>query len=103
LAARVPLRRDAYLPEWSTTTYWPAKAGWQQVQRPGQAAQWFYVFEERAWQGPEAQRRAQSALRWLASTMSSPSTQTSQTNWSAGWFFVLFVLAAGFLWLEEKL
>ncbi|HLK98908.1 MAG TPA: hypothetical protein VK364_14150, partial [Hymenobacter sp.] len=53
LIARMPLLQDSRLPEWSTATFWPTKAGWHQVQRPGQAAQWFYVFDHSAWQGPE--------------------------------------------------
>jgi len=101
--ARMPLLQDARLPEWSTATLWPPKAGWQQVQRPGQAAQWFYVFDDSAWQGPEVMRRAQSMLLRLGSAASASAVQAVSTPWPIGWFFALFVLATGFLWLEEKL
>jgi hypothetical protein len=100
--ARLALRQDALLPEWSTATYWPARPGWQQLQRPGRPAQWLYIFDAQNWQGPEARRRAADAPTLAASGRAAAPAQV-QVAWPAGWFVVLFVLAAGFLWLEEKL
>lgn len=101
--ARLPLRQDPELPEWSTATYWPSTVGWQQIQLSGQPTQWFYVFAPADWQGPEVQRRAQSAFPWLTSAATPlPALQRSEP-WPLEWFFALFLLAAGFLWLEEKL
>jgi hypothetical protein len=100
---RLPLQQDAELPEWSTATYWPNAAGWKQAQVAGQPAQWFYVFNEHDWLGPETRRWEQAALPWLTgATQPLPALQHQQP-WPVGWFFALFVLAAGFLWLEEKL
>lgn len=101
--ARLPLQQDIRLPEWSTATYWPTQAGWQQAQLPGQPAQWFYVFQEADWQGPELVRRASAEASWLASGSGQQRTLQVAEPWPAGWFFLLFLLAAGFLWLEEKL
>ncbi|MDF7809855.1 hypothetical protein [Hymenobacter sp. YC55] len=101
--ARLPLQQDPALPEWSTTTYWPTAPGWHQLQLSGQPTQWFYVFAASDWQGPELQRRSQSAIPWLT-TAAEPLPALERTEpWPVGWFFALFVLAAGFLWLEEKL
>ncbi len=102
--ARLPLRQDPQMPEWHTATYWPISAGWQQLQRPGQAAQWLYVFGQQDWQGPEAQQRAELAKTWRT-TVASPATAVAEVAvaWPVGWFVALFMLAAGFLWLEEKL
>jgi hypothetical protein len=100
--ARLALRQDALLPEWSTATYWPTQSGWQQLQRPRQQAQWLYVFGAPDWQGPEALRRA-AALPKPATITSTLEPTQRQVAWPAGWFVALFVLAAGFLWLEEKL
>ncbi|WP_375436273.1 hypothetical protein [uncultured Hymenobacter sp.] len=101
--ARLPLQQDPALPEWSTATYWPTAPGWHQIQLSGQPTQWFYVFANSDWQGPELQRRSQSAISWLTSAAKPlPALQRAEP-WPIGWFFGLFVLAAGFLWLEEKL
>lgn len=103
ILARLALRQDALLPEWSTATYWPARAGWQQLERPGQPAQWLYIFGSQDWQGPEALRRraAVQPAQTTARQISAPAQV--MVAWPAGWFVALFVAAAGFLWLEEKL
>ncbi|MBO0357661.1 hypothetical protein J0X19_06865 [Hymenobacter sp. BT186] len=102
-SARLPLQQDTELPEWSTATYWPGAAGWQQVQVAGQPAQWLYVFGEQEWLGPETQRWEQAAQPWLAGATQPLPALARKEPWPAAWFFALFVLAAGFLWLEEKL
>ena len=101
--AQLPLWQDTELPEWTTATYWPNATGWHQVQLAGQLPQWFYVFSDHDWQGPETQLRQQAALPWITSdTVTLPALLRLEL-WPAWWFCALFVLAAGFLWLEEKL
>lgn len=102
---RLALRQNTRLPEWSTAQFWPAVAGWHQVRGPGRTAHNFYVFPATAWFGPELQERLQAAAQ-RATPLIASSTQaveTVQRPWPAAWFFVLFLLAAGYLWLEEKL
>lgn len=110
LAGGVPvalaLAQDTRLPEWSTAHYWPTGAGWHQVQGPGRTTHSFYVYDSAAWRGPEqlAAEQALAARAALASTQAlGAATTTVSQPWPAGWFFGLFLLAAGFLWLEEKL
>jgi hypothetical protein len=102
-STQLPLQQDAELPEWSTATYWPTATGWHQVQVAGQAAQWLYVFGEQDWLGPETQRWEQAAQPWLAGATQPLPALVRTEPWPVAWFFALFVLAAGFLWLEEKL
>lgn len=105
-AVALALAQDTRLPEWSTAEYWPAVAGWHQVHGPGRAVHSFYVYDSAAWRGPElwarqqalAQRGALFGLGVAASAIT-----TVPQPWPVGWFFGLFLLAAGFLWLEEKL
>ncbi|MBC6700401.1 hypothetical protein [Hymenobacter sp. BT190] len=101
--AQLPLRQDALLPEWHTAMYWPTRTGWQQLQRPGQAAQWLYIFGSQNWQGPEALRRVAAARPWRVASYLPAIPTHVQVAWPAGWFVALFIVAAGFLWLEEKL
>lgn len=98
-AVRLPMQQDTRLPEWSTGQFWPAAAGWHQVQGPGATRQWFYVFAPTAWQATE--REAYQAPTAVATDNLPPAT--TRQPWAVGWFVALFVLAAGTLWLEEKL
>ncbi|AWM32808.1 hypothetical protein DDQ68_08455 [Hymenobacter nivis] len=101
----LPLRQDPRLPEWSTALFWPAAAGWHQVQGPGKTSFSFYVFGPDDWQGPEAQQRQLAAAQRASAAPGPAATAPGavQEPWPAGWFFGLFLLAAGYLWLEEKL
>ncbi len=102
---RVALRQDPRLPEWSTAQLWARDAGWHQVRGPGKTTHSFYVFPDSAWQGPEWQER-QQALRLRSSVTRAAAAlppETVRVPWPAAWFFGLFLLAAGYLWLEEKL
>ncbi|WP_035561724.1 hypothetical protein [Hymenobacter sp. IS2118] len=104
VAVRLALRQDSRLPEWSTGLFWPSAAGWHQVRGPGRTVHSFYVFPDSAWQGPELQQRQQAVTQYAAQAQAAPQpTDTIQVPWPAAWFFGLFLLAAGYLWLEEKL
>jgi hypothetical protein len=104
VAVELALAQDLRLPEWSTAQYWPRTAGWHQVQGPGRTAYNFFVFDSAAWHGPELAERQQALLQHLGTSKPSNSAAgTVQEPWPVMWFFGLFLLAAGFLWLEEKL
>ncbi len=107
-SARLGLAQDPRLPEWRTAPYWPAVSGWHEVRGPGVAVRHFYVFDSAAWAGPEQTVRQQAlaarAARLRQGVASrSDALETVRQPWPVGWFFGLFLLAAGFLWLEEKL
>ena len=104
-AVALALAQDTRLPEWSTAQYWPATAGWHQVRGPGRTVHSFFVYDSAAWRGPEllARQQALAARGTLASPGLATAATAVQQPWPAGWFFGLFLLAAGFLWLEEKL
>lgn len=101
------LRQDTRLPEWSTAQFWPLAAGWQAVQGPGRAVYHFYVYPAGAWAGPELLERQQALASYNASiakaSATAPAAVMITESWPTGWFFGLFLLAAGYLWLEEKL
>ena len=106
-AVRLALRQDTRLPEWSTARFWPGTAGWHQVRGPGRISHNFYVYPSTAWPGPEWEQRQQAVAQLGTETQTSKAVGTTQDTvaepWPAGWFFGLFLLAAGYLWLEEKL
>lgn len=104
-AVPLALAQDTRLPEWSTAQYWPARAGWHQLRGPGRTVHSFYVYDSAAWRGPEllARQQALTERATRLGAVASATTTTVPQSWPAGWFFGLFLLAAGFLWLEEKL
>ncbi|UYZ62020.1 hypothetical protein [Hymenobacter weizhouensis] len=105
-SVRLALRQDEAVPEWATATFWPAVSGWHEV-RLGTSSQWFYVFGEADWRGPEQQARSAAARGWQS--VAPPSTPTAavvppaRTYWPRWVGFLVFLAAAGLLWLEEKL
>jgi hypothetical protein len=104
-AVALALAQDTRLPEWSTALYWPATPGWHQVRGPGRTAYNFYVYDSAAWRGPARQAAAQALAARPVLTGSAQGAETSGVPqpWPAGWFFGAFLVAAGFLWVEEKL
>ena len=102
-AVQLPLAQDPRLPEWRTAQYWPSRAGWHQVQGPGATTHNFYVFDAASWRGPELAERAQALAARPTPARIASARYSVRVPWPAGWFFGLFLLAAGFLWLEEKL
>jgi hypothetical protein len=103
-AVQLALAQDTRLPEWRTAQYWPGAAGWHRVQGPGRIGYNFFVFDSAAWRGLElAERRQALAQRLVAAAPSHRPADSERQPWPAMWFFSLFVLATGFLWLEEKL
>jgi hypothetical protein len=102
-AAALALAQDTRLPEWRTAQYWPGTAGWHEVRGPGGVRYRFFVFDSVAWRGPELAERAQALARRARPAAVLAASGATRQPWPAGWFFGLFLLAAGFLWLEEKL
>ena len=103
-AGQLALAQDSRLPEWHTAQFWPGRAGWHEVRGPGSARYQFFVYDSAAWRGPElAERQRALAGRPVARRPGGEAPGSTRQPWSAGWFFSLFLLAAGFLWLEEKL
>ncbi len=105
-AVRLALRQDSRLPEWSTAQFWPGAPGWYRLSGPGRAVFNFYVYPAAAWPGPEQQARQYATAQLAAAAMAVPTATAADATaepWPTGWFFGLFLLAVGYLWLEEKL
>ncbi|MFN3386122.1 MAG: hypothetical protein ACK42Y_05990 [Candidatus Thermochlorobacter sp.] len=91
------------------TVFWPREQGWHRIWRigePDSAAVAFYVHTSSEWL---SYRRAQmqSATRNFAQMQEQRSFQTDVAEVRRAvpqwWFFVLFVIAAGYLWAERQL
>ena len=100
------LKQAALVPYQYAGVYWPRQAGWHSVRTAGQAPFTFYVFGEADWQARQQAYRRTQTLAWLAEQ--EPRSRPAAVPLAPVpvlpiYFFLLFLVAAGFLWLEEKL
>ena len=86
--------------------YWPLQSGWQHLNINNQT-QHFFVFGNENWQALKATQRITHNLAYASSHPSSnalaETTVLTQKPISKWWFFMAFVIAAGFLWAESRL
>lgn len=100
----LPLREDVVIDSYWTTSFWATQPGWHAVTSPTDSTTTnFYVFKSNQWQGVRS-----SALQTLNSVHESTYANESETaivetkQISSVWFFIFFLLSAGFLWLVPK-
>jgi len=102
----VYFRQDASLAERFQTTFWPDSTGWYTFKTEQGIPHWFYVFGPKDWKTVQQSRRREATLAKTTLKTGERVAQTamdSQEEMSAIWFFLLFLISSGFLWLEEKL
>lgn len=105
-SVNIPLREHMVIDKYWKSATWPMQTGWHQLLSPiDSGAMNFYVSDAGAWQALRAatlQRANQIGLTNNSSVVSATESKSYQLI-NPIWFFVLFVLAAGFLWLAPKL
>lgn len=102
----LPLQQDPVLPHRFTGTFWPREAGWHQVKKRNGPPTYFYVYPDSIWQTARQHKLMQQNRDFAQNQSINPAA--GKIIWqeepvSPVWFFGLFLLAAGFLWVEEKL
>ncbi|GAB3824520.1 hypothetical protein GCM10028895_32970 [Pontibacter rugosus] len=102
----LPLAQQQYQPEQFSGTFWPRRSGWYQVQTADAAPYFFFVQDSSDWEFESiaARREATQAFAAQQSIRSAEDTAIAYKKEPVSllWFFALFVLSSGFLWLEEK-
>ena len=88
---------------WSTS-FWPQHAGWLQVKNGKNNSSWLYVFENKDWKEARVQELIEKNKEMIAKQKTDiPLTNaTVETTVSEIIWYVLFLLAAAFLWAERK-
>ena len=102
----IALQQSIHQPEVYEGTFWPHRAGWHVVESPGMEPYYFLVQDTAAWphQGIKAKRAATLQFATQQRHIATASTTAyAEEQVPVIWFFVLFVISSGFLWLEEKL
>jgi hypothetical protein len=104
--ATVYLAQDVALPFRWRGRYWPVAAGWMVAHTPGGDTTWRYVWPVGAWAAADRERRwaaTQDYLRQLRPAETKKTMVREKAALPKGWFYVLFLLAMIFLWVERKM
>lgn len=102
---QVFLKQAALVPYRFTGVYWPRQAGWHLIRAADATPFSFYVFGAKDWLARQQAHHHSQTLAWLAEPR--PSQQRAAVPPAPVpvlpiYFFLLFLLAVGFLWLEER-
>jgi len=101
----LPLAQSPVQPTQFSGTCWPRRSGWHQVQTAGGPPFFFYVQDSADWAFAEMLARHQETQAYISrAETAAVATAVAYQEKPVPliWFFVLFVLSSGFLWLEEK-
>ncbi|MHA6246298.1 hypothetical protein ACXYMU_00050 [Pontibacter sp. CAU 1760] len=102
----LPLAQHPFQPAQFSGTFWPRRNGWYQVKAEGMPPYQFLVQDSTDWHFTTLQARRQATEAFLTRQSVAPVSDAAiayeDKPISLLWFFALFVLSSGFLWLEEK-
>lgn len=94
--------------------YWPEQAGWHSAQLEIGALRnweigeefWFYVQQKESWESLKTARQLEENQRWVSEHSLKKELESNlikvKKPYKLWWFFLLFLIAASLLWLEEK-
>lgn len=103
-----PVKQDILLPGHWHSTVWPRPTGWQKITSTADSvnALYYYVSDTPQWQALDAEKKIMDNKAYFEKLTISNAKNSGHTRWqpiSLWWFFALFILSAGYLWLEPKL
>ena len=101
----IPLVRDIDLKEvWRGTTF-PRKQGWNRLMLSQDSTEVFnfYVLDTSQWTSLQAVKNIRKNKRYFSQREKSIHKITTSKPIEPWWFFIVFLLAMSFLWLEPKL
>lgn len=98
--------QNMHLPFRWQTTFWPQSAGWNKLSSGDTPAHNFYVYDKDDWKAIADQDKLNATMRLAAKQDGLKTRETERTEQkqvSKWWFFLMFLIAAGFLWYETRL
>ncbi len=103
----IALAQNAHQPEQFSGTYWPKQTGWHVAESPEVEPFYFFVQDSAAWPHQTILAKQQATQQFVQQQSIKPTSEAAisytKEQVPVIWFFLLFVLSSGFLWLEEKL
>lgn len=97
-----------FLPFYWSGVYWPRESGWQAAHTPKGERSWWYVWKEGDWATIHRRERLEGTQRWIAARSGRKGEAIEHVGKrkllvAKGWFYLLFVLSAVFLWVERRI
>jgi hypothetical protein len=101
----LPLQEDVLIDNYWHASTWAGKSGWHSLTTQDTTTLHYYVSQEYEWGALRiAQQQRQHQSNSSSSIAKNKSTLTIEHKLiSSLWFFMIFLLASGFLWLAPKL
>jgi hypothetical protein len=102
-----PQQTTAGLGSWEST-FWPRREGWHAARTAGGAPFRWYVFGRNDWPALQARHRYDVTLAYLAQRDAADSVAkpaapvTRRETVPPVWFYAMFLLSVGYLWVERK-
>jgi hypothetical protein len=81
--------------------FWPSAEGWQELDAADKK-RYIYIYNEQDWPMIRAIERIAITRAWARQDSHTFSPHAGGMVWKKWWFLALFLLAAGFLWVERK-
>jgi hypothetical protein len=104
-ADTVYLAQQPLLPHRFSGLFWSRKSGWHEIKKPQDSTRFFYVFTDSSFTTWRSATRLAATQNFLQNNLKKLATDEHFTNKQpipAIYFFLAFLVCAGFLWLEEK-
>jgi hypothetical protein len=98
----IPAKEDEVLDDVWRARWWAGKAGWHEL-KTAKASHYYYVAPEGSWKSLRAANRISATQQVAGAPAPAGSDMLVRQPVPLLWFFLLFLLAAGFLWLAPKL
>lgn len=101
----LPLAQHPHQPEKYSATFWPRHSGWHKAEVAGIEPYFFFVQDTSALKFESIASRRAATQAFAAQQRIKPAEATiayQEEPVPLIWFFILFALSSGFLWLEEK-
>lgn len=98
----IPLKEDEVVDDVWRARVWAKEGGWHTLATP-QATHCYYVAPEGSWKSLRSANRISATKQSAGAAAPAASEIVLRQPVPLLWFFLLFLLAAGFLWLAPKL
>lgn len=101
----LPLQEDVLIDDYWHATTWTGKPGWHSLTTQDSTAHHYYVSSENEWSTLRIANQQRKHLSHASSyiTKRESTLTTEHKPISPLWFFAIFLMASGFLWLAPKL
>ena len=102
---RIPLKQDLNISNLWTGKIYPNKKGWKSLilAQDSSISLEYYVSEKSVWMSLIAENTSKNNKRYLKDFKNEDKIKSSREPIDPIWFYVIFLLGMGFLWLEPKL